>query len=123
MPEWGSVTKLLHEKDFKQRLLSYDSDDTVDESFRRLATVSRYSQSICHPDFEPKRTGKAAEGLCLWVRAVCTYKLWLLDRLAKEQQPPSEQPPSVLPAQHRYEGAADQDVAGEERSNTICQRH
>lgn len=123
VPEWGSVTKLLHEKDFKQRLLSYDSDDTVDESFRLLATDSRYSQSICHPEFEPKRTGKAAEGLCLWVRAVCTYKLWLLDRLAKEQQPPSEQPPSVLPAQHRYEGAADQDVAGEERSNTICQRH
>ena len=110
VPEWDSVTKLLHAKDFKQRLLSYDSDDTVDESFRRLATVSRYSQSICHPDFEPKRTGKAAEGLCLWVRAVCTYKLWLLDQLPKEQQPPR-----VLPSQYRYEGAADQDVAGEEQ--------
>jgi hypothetical protein len=109
VPEWDSVTKLLHAKDFKQRLLSYDSDDTVDESFRRLSTASRYSQSICHPDFEPKRTGKAAEGLCLWVRAVCTYKLWLLDQLAKEQQPPR-----VLSSQYRYEGAADH-VAGAEQ--------
>lgn len=85
-PAWDSVTKLLHAKDFKQRLLSYDSDDTSDDSFRRLAADDRYAQSICHPDFEPQQTGKAAEGLCRWVRAVCSYKQWLLEKLAKEQE-------------------------------------
>lgn len=72
--EWNYFTKVLSAPNFKRRILQYEVDYQDDRYFRHLLKQDKYAKSILHPAFPPKHVGKAAEGLCTWVRAVCAYK-------------------------------------------------
>ena len=71
---WDNVVKLLSSRNFKEQLKEYNVNDVHDRRFQLLAMKKQYSESICHADFNAESVGKAAEGLCSWVRAVCSYK-------------------------------------------------
>jgi dynein heavy chain len=77
---WDAAKKhLLSDPKFMTRLLKYDKDSLSDEIAAALAPY------ITDPEFQPDKVAKAssaAEGLCKFVRAMCTYQ-----RVAKTVEP------------------------------------
>jgi hypothetical protein len=80
---WDDVAKLLSSRNFKEQLKEFNVNDVHDRRFQLLAMEKRYSESICHADFNVESVGRAAEGLCSWIRAVCSYKQVLSDYVVR----------------------------------------
>ncbi|GIM01954.1 hypothetical protein Vretimale_6722, partial [Volvox reticuliferus] len=69
-PDWETAKRLLGETTFIKRLMDYDRDNIPDKVVRNLKRV------IDDPTFTPDQVAKqskAAQSLCLWVRAMDTY--------------------------------------------------
>ncbi|EFJ52773.1 dynein heavy chain 3 [Volvox carteri f. nagariensis] len=69
-PDWETAKRLLGETTFIKRLMEYDRDNIPDKVVRNLKRV------IDDPTFTPDQVAKqsrAAQSLCLWVRAMDTY--------------------------------------------------
>jgi dynein heavy chain, axonemal len=76
---WESAKKLLMERDFLEKLRTYDKDN-IDPKI--IAKVQPY---LFNPEFEPDKVlqaSKAAHGLCCWVRAMDSY-----DKVVKVVEP------------------------------------
>eukprot|EP00198_Chlamydomonas_reinhardtii_P006936 XP_001696272.1 dynein heavy chain 3 [Chlamydomonas reinhardtii] len=68
--DWDTAKRLLGEATFIKRLMEYDRDNIPDKVVRSLKRV------IDDPTFTPDQVAKqskAAQSLCLWVRAMDTY--------------------------------------------------
>ena len=79
--DWESVRKMLADPGFTRTLLDFDKDHIPVENIARLKAY------INNPNFTPEAVGKqskAAQGLCMWVRAMFSYDsalqvgVWLL---------------------------------------------
>jgi len=83
MDYWGPSQKMLAEKDFVQRLKSYDKDDIPPKTIKALKETY-----MTQPNFTAEAAAKAssaAAGLCKWALAMEVY-----DRVAKVVAPKKE---------------------------------
>lgn len=68
---WLTSTKYMSEKDFLKQLIEFDRDNIPNDIITKIR-----KQFINDPDFKPvwvREASVAAEGLCLWVRALDEY--------------------------------------------------
>ena len=68
--DWESARKMLADPGFTRTLLDFDKDHIPVENIARLKAY------INNPNFTPEAVGKqskAAQGLCMWVRAMFSY--------------------------------------------------
>jgi len=68
---WVTSTKFMSEKNFLDQLIEFDRDNIKPEIIEKI-----WKQFIPDPEFKPSwvaQASLAAEGLCLWVRALDEY--------------------------------------------------